>query len=79
MGNSQSFTIPPNQSRNRANPFQPGLDVTNPLEQEVARLGGDYAHVIDEHVDSRRDDLTTESWLHGRFSYVLYRHGPARP
>ncbi|MCC6988434.1 MAG: hypothetical protein IT181_05515 [Acidobacteria bacterium] len=46
------------------------------LEQEVARLGGDYAHVVDEHVDSRRDDLTTESWLHGRFSYVLYRRGP---
>lgn len=52
--------------------------VTARLEQEVARLGGDYAHVIDEHVDSRRDDLTTESWLHGRFSYVLYRRGPGR-
>ena len=46
------------------------------LAQEAARLGGDYVHVIDEHVDSRRDDLTTESWLHGRFSYVLYRRGP---
>jgi len=46
------------------------------LEQEIARLGGDYAHVVDEHVESRRDDLTTESWLHGRFSYVLYRRGP---
>jgi len=46
------------------------------LEQEVARLGGDYAHVIDEHIDSRRDDVTTESWLHGRFSYVLYRRTP---
>ena len=43
------------------------------LSQEVARLGGDYAHVLDEHIDSRRDDLTNESWLHGRFSYVLYR------
>jgi hypothetical protein len=43
------------------------------LEQEVNRLGGDYAHVLDEHVDSRRDDATSESWLHGRFSYVLYR------
>jgi hypothetical protein len=41
--------------------------------QEVARLGGDYAHVVDEHIDSRRDDLTTESWLQGRFNYVLYR------
>ena len=43
------------------------------LQQEVARLGGHYAHVMDEHVDSRRDDATSESWLHGRFSYVLYR------
>jgi hypothetical protein len=43
------------------------------LEQEVTRLGGDYAHVIDEHIDSQRDDATGESWLHGRFSYVLYR------
>ena len=43
------------------------------LEQEVTRLGGHYAHVLDEHIDSRRDDATGESWLHGRFSYVLYR------
>jgi hypothetical protein len=43
------------------------------LEQEVKRLGGHYAHVIEEHIDSRRDDTKGESWLHGRFSYVLYR------
>jgi hypothetical protein len=43
------------------------------LEQEVKRLGGDYAHVTDEHIDSRRDDGAGQSWLHGRFSYVLYR------
>ena len=43
------------------------------LEQEVRRLGGAYAHVLDEHIDSRRDDATGESWLHGRFNYVLYR------
>ena len=43
------------------------------LAQEVARLGGDYAHVLDEHIDSKRDDALDESWLHGRFSYVLYR------
>jgi hypothetical protein len=43
------------------------------LEQEIKRLGGHYAHVLDEHIDSRRDDATGESWLHGRFSYVLYR------
>ena len=43
------------------------------LAQEVARLGGHYAHVLDEHIDSRRDDVVNESWLYGRFSYVLYR------
>jgi len=43
------------------------------LEQEISRLGGHYAHVLDEHIDSRRDDATSESWLHGRFGYVLYR------
>jgi hypothetical protein len=45
----------------------------NRLEQEVARLGGHYAHVLDEHIESRRDDATTESWLQGRFNYILYR------
>jgi hypothetical protein len=44
------------------------------LEQEVARLGGDYAHVLDEVVDSRRDDRTGETWLHGIFTYMLYRN-----
>lgn len=28
------------------------------LEQEVARLGGNYAHVLDESVDSRHDDVS---------------------
>jgi len=43
------------------------------LEQEVARLGGDYAHVLDESIESRHDDTTGEGWLHGRFTYMLYR------
>ena len=43
------------------------------LEQEVLRLGGNYAHVLDESVDSRHDDVTGESWLHGSFTYMLYR------
>ena len=43
------------------------------IEQELSRLGGHYAHVIDEHLDSKRDDVAGESWLHGRFTYVLYR------
>lgn len=43
------------------------------LEQEVARLGGHYAHVLSESTDSKHDDATGEAWLHGRFTYVLYR------
>jgi hypothetical protein len=43
------------------------------LQQEVLRLGGDYAHVLDEYVDSRHDNVTGETWLHGRFAYMLYR------
>jgi hypothetical protein len=41
--------------------------------QELARLGGDYAHVLDESIDTRHDDATGEAWLHGRFTYVMYR------
>jgi len=44
------------------------------LQQEVTRLGGRYAHVLDESVDSRHDDVTGETWLHGRFTYMLYSH-----
>jgi hypothetical protein len=43
--------------------------------QEVTRLGGHYAHVLDESIDSRRDDVAGEAWLHGRFTYMLYREG----
>lgn len=42
------------------------------LEQEVARLGGAYAHILDESVDTRRDDRTGQAWLHGNFTYMLY-------
>lgn len=50
------------------------------IEQEVARLGGNYAHVLDESVDSKHDDATGEAWLHGRFNFVLYRDtSRARP
>lgn len=50
------------------------------LEQEVARLGGHYAHVLEESIDTCRDEATDEAWLHGRFTYVLSRNsanGPA--
>jgi hypothetical protein len=42
------------------------------LQQEIARLGGAYAHVIGESIDPRRDDAKNEAWLHGVFTYVLY-------
>jgi len=45
--------------------------------QEVARLGGHYAHVLDESIHSRPDDVAGQAWLHGRFSYMLYRRATA--
>lgn len=56
------------------------------IEQEVARRGGDYAHVKDEVIDIRHDEAKGEAWLSGRFRYVLYKEpssdresgGPAR-
>ena len=42
------------------------------LEQEVQRLHGRYAHVLNEAIESRRNDALNESWLLGRFTYVLY-------
>jgi hypothetical protein len=43
------------------------------LVQEVARLGGQCAHVHDETIGSRHDAATGEAWLHGLFTYTLYR------
>lgn len=43
------------------------------LTQEVARLGGDYAHVLSEFIEPRHDERTGEAWMYGRFTYVLYR------
>ena len=43
------------------------------LTEEIARLGGRFAHVREESIDTRRDDAAGEAWLHGRFGYTLYR------
>jgi len=43
------------------------------LAQEGARLGGQCAHVLDEHIDEKHDPARDEAWLHGRYTYVLYR------
>lgn len=48
-------------------------NVEDRLSQEIARLGGHYAHVYEESIDTRHDDRTGEAWLRGRFSYMLYR------
>jgi hypothetical protein len=54
---------------------QQGLtaEVESRLAQEVARLGGRWAHVLNERIDTKWDPVTNETWLHGRYSYVLYR------
>lgn len=46
------------------------------LVQEITRLGGHFAHVHDEAIDPKHDDAAGEAWLHGRFSYMLYRRPP---
>jgi hypothetical protein len=43
------------------------------LHEEIARLGGRFAHVLDESIDARHNAATGESWLSGRFTYMLYR------
>jgi hypothetical protein len=43
------------------------------LEQEILRLGGRYAQVLSESIDSRHDDASGDAWLHGKFTYMLYR------
>jgi len=43
------------------------------LTQEIARLGGHYAHVLQESIDPRHDDVSGEAWLHGRFTSLLLR------
>jgi len=47
------------------------------LAQEIARFGGDCAHVHHESIDTRHDDAAGEAWLHGGFSYMLYRRESA--
>ncbi len=43
------------------------------LSEEVTRLAGDSAHVLNESVDSKHDPATGEAWLHGRLAYMLHR------
>jgi len=43
------------------------------LRAEMTRLGGRYAHVLDESIETRHNAATGEAWLYGRFTYMLYR------
>jgi hypothetical protein len=44
------------------------------ITDEVTRLGGSCAHVIDEAVNSKVNEGTSEFWLHGRFTFLMYVH-----
>jgi len=48
-------------------------NTTTRLVEEIARLSGHYAHVHDEAISPMHDDAACEAWLHGRFTYMLYR------
>jgi hypothetical protein len=48
------------------------------LKQEIVRLGGSYAHVLSETVDSKHDAVSGQSWLHGCLTYMLYRKIPGK-
>jgi hypothetical protein len=48
------------------------------LDQEVHRLGGDYAHVLEETIGSKHDDRTGEVWLRGCIKYLLLRRPSER-
>ena len=48
-------------------------NVRERLREEIARLGGRYAHVLDELIETRHNASAGDAWLHGRFTYMLYR------
>ena len=47
--------------------------ITERLQEEISRLGGRYAHVLNESSDTKHDAAAGEAWLRGRLTYVLYR------
>ena len=47
------------------------------IADEIARLGGDYAHVRSESLGVKHDDVVGEAWLRGVFTYLMYRR-PAK-
>jgi len=49
------------------------------VAQEVDRLGGNCAHVLNESVDSKHDVVSGQAWLHGSFDCMIYRQPERRP
>lgn len=49
-------------------------EVTRRIEQELLRLGGSCAHVVEARLEPKVDYATGKMWLHGRYAYVLYHH-----
>lgn len=47
------------------------------ITEELARLGGRYAHVHSESIGAKHDDRAGEAWLHGTFTYMVYGAGAA--
>ena len=43
------------------------------LAAGISRLGGRYVHVFEEAIDPKHNAAAGEVWLHGRFTYTLYR------
>ncbi len=44
------------------------------IAQEVLRQHGSCAHVVDEKIEAKVNYATSEYWLEGRFTYILYLH-----
>ena len=44
------------------------------VRQEISRLGGSCAHIIEEQITARTDDGSALFWLRGRFRFLMYRH-----
>ena len=44
------------------------------IAQEVERLGGSCAHVLEEDIAPKIDNSLDRYRLEGTFTYVLYRH-----
>jgi hypothetical protein len=43
------------------------------LNDEITRLGGRFAHVVRESIETRHDPGKGEAWLRGVFTFMLYR------